>query len=156
MAGVKSLARNLDIEDKAAALHVERCEQGLFGAGDEPQPVTGVTGTGEDVEIMAARDVNVYQSAAERPEGPRPPSSSSQPPLTQPSPWWKQFSAIALILAALGSGAVMPMALDKTQSAQQPARAMWTEFYGKKFVPTDEERSAAERSASLQPIEDVP
>jgi hypothetical protein len=57
MNGVKSIARNLRTEDRAVEQDLDIHQRGLFGNSLEHK------GSTDDMEIMAARDVHVYDQS---------------------------------------------------------------------------------------------
>jgi len=112
MAGVDSIARNLEAEDEAVRRNVAQCEGALHG-GDSGLDAVG----GDDpMRIMAARDVHVYQPATAGTAAPSSPQAGaadrvgggavpSPDPTVAETPLWKKAAALAAIMAGCGGTA---------------------------------------------------
>jgi len=78
MAGTKSICRNLKNEDEAVKRNIELHEKDLWGLeASAAAPV----GSDDLMDIMAARDVNIYQTAP-----PGQAATAAQPTTPQPAP----------------------------------------------------------------------
>jgi hypothetical protein len=131
MAAIKSLDRNLESEDAAADRDARMNDAEVYGADavNAAKPPEG-----EEMRIMAARDVHVHE-----PTPPAPPPAPVQQPKPKRSSLLKSV-AIATALSGMGGGigVAVPWLLgmfDKTPPIAAPSDE-WTERRLENYVPT--------------------
>lgn len=127
MAAVESIRRNLGAEDRMAWEHADRMEQGLFS--DSSSSEQNQDGEGEEMpedeenlSIMAARDVHVYegQKPSHAPQPPLQPVAE-QPANPPPMSTAKKVGLAAALLAAGAGGGGLVTSLLRPPSSTEPA-----------------------------------
>lgn len=134
MAGVESLARNLQHEDEAVRRNIERCEAELL----DGELVGGSSPEDDAMRIMAARDVHVYQPApsnssvagtpaagtatANGPAVPAAQATPATPSMAAPdTSLWKKAATLAAIMAGMGGSAGLGTWVASQAASQPPA-----------------------------------
>ncbi len=120
LAAIASIDRNLESEDAAADRDARLNDAEVYGADavNAAKPPEG-----EEMRIMAARDVHVHQPPEPQPSPPEPtpaPAQQAPPPLPSSQPKSRRASMLkkaALAAVVLSSGgALCPLVLAKTNS----------------------------------------